>query len=53
METLSAENGSRKQAAARLGISPRTLRYKLAKFRDQGVAIPGGNPPVQGQGGTA
>lgn len=40
METLSAENGSRKQAAARLGISPRTLRYKLAKFREQGVSIP-------------
>lgn len=40
METLTAENGSRKQAAARLGISPRTLRYKLAKFREQGITVP-------------
>ena len=41
INTLNAENGSRKDAAARLGISPRTLRYKLARFREQGVSIPG------------
>jgi two-component system response regulator FlrC len=40
IQTLSAQNGSRKETAARLGISPRTLRYKLARFREQGVAIP-------------
>lgn len=40
IETLNAENGSRKQAAARLGISPRTLRYKLARFREQGINVP-------------
>lgn len=41
IEALEAENGRRKEAAARLGISPRTLRYKLAKLREQGIAIPG------------
>ena len=41
IEALQAENGCRKDAAARLGISPRTLRYKLAKLREQGVVIPG------------
>ncbi len=35
-----ASRGSRKAAAEKLGISPRTLRYKLAKLRDAGVAIP-------------
>ena len=32
--------GSRKEVARQLGISPRTLRYKLAKLRDAGIAIP-------------
>lgn len=32
---------SRKDVAEKLGISPRTLRYKLAKLRDQGIDIPG------------
>jgi two-component system response regulator FlrC len=31
-------NTSRKQAAEKLGISPRTLRYKLARFRKQELA---------------
>ncbi len=31
---------SRKQVAEKLGISSRTLRYKLAKMRDAGVPIP-------------
>ena len=31
---------SRSEVAAKLGISPRTLRYKLAKLRDAGVALP-------------
>jgi two-component system response regulator FlrC len=34
------DNGSRKAAAERLGISPRTLRYKLARMREQGIAVP-------------
>jgi two-component system response regulator FlrC len=33
--------GSRKRAAELLGISPRTLRYKLARLRGTGVAVPG------------
>ncbi len=40
VEALEECNGSRKDAAIKLGISPRTLRYKLAKMRDQGIAIP-------------
>lgn len=32
--------GSRKEAADMLGISPRTLRYKLQKLREAGVSIP-------------
>ena len=31
---------TRREVAEKLGISPRTLRYKLAKMRDEGVAIP-------------
>ena len=33
--------GSRKAAAEQLGISPRTLRYKLARMRDAGIPVPG------------
>lgn len=32
--------GSKKEAANILGISPRTLRYKLQKLREAGVALP-------------
>lgn len=39
ISALKARN-SRKEVAERLGISARTLRYKLAKMRDAGVAIP-------------
>ena len=37
METLAACNGSRVAAAKALGISERTLRYRLASFRDAGI----------------
>jgi two-component system response regulator FlrC len=40
LETLLACQGSRKAVAERLGISPRTLRYKIAKMRDSGIQIP-------------
>ncbi len=33
--------GSKKMTAEQLAISPRTLRYKLARMREQGIAIPG------------
>jgi len=39
LEALKAGNGSRKYAAERLGISPRTLRYKLARMRDSGITV--------------
>lgn len=37
IETLKQENGSRKNTATKLGISPRTLRYKIAQMRDNGL----------------
>ncbi len=39
-DALKAEKGCRKDTAARLGISPRTLRYKLARFKEAGIAVP-------------
>lgn len=41
LKAIANTNGSRKQAAERLGISQRTLRYKLARMREAGIAIPG------------
>jgi two-component system, response regulator FlrC len=32
--------GSRREVAERLGISPRTLRYKLAQLRSSGIDVP-------------
>jgi two-component system response regulator FlrC len=40
LDTLRTAGGSRKTAAEVLGISPRTLRYKLARLREAGVAVP-------------
>ncbi|MBA5763706.1 sigma-54-dependent Fis family transcriptional regulator [Vibrio sp. 404] len=40
LETLVECGGRRKEMAEKLGISPRTLRYKLAKMRDSGIDIP-------------
>jgi len=37
LDTLRAEHGRRKETADRLGISARTLRYKLAQMRDAGM----------------
>lgn len=37
LDALKAEGGSKQGAAERLGISPRTLRYKLARFRKEGL----------------
>ncbi len=41
METLQACGGSRVAAARQLGISERTLRYRLASFREAGLAMAG------------
>jgi two-component system response regulator FlrC len=40
VNALKTVNGRRKDAAEILGISPRTLRYKLARLKEQGVALP-------------
>jgi two-component system response regulator FlrC len=40
LDALRIGNGNRREAAERLGISQRTLRYKLARLRDAGVDVP-------------
>ncbi|THB72744.1 MAG: sigma-54-dependent Fis family transcriptional regulator [Gammaproteobacteria bacterium] len=40
IQVMKKVNGSRKDAAQILGISSRTLRYKLAKLRDSGYEVP-------------
>ncbi len=40
LDALESGMGSRKVAAEQLGISPRTLRYKLARMRKEGIDIP-------------
>jgi len=39
LAALRSDNGNRQAMAKRLGISPRTLRYKLAKLREAGVEV--------------
>ena len=39
-DALRDSGGSRKDAAERLGISPRTLRHKLQRLREAGVGLP-------------
>jgi len=39
VEALRETQGSKKDAALKLGVSPRTLRYKLARMRQQGIAV--------------
>ena len=40
LDTLVSCNGKRKDVAEKLGISPRTLRYKLARMREDGIDLP-------------
>ncbi|NVK57551.1 MAG: sigma-54-dependent Fis family transcriptional regulator [Alteromonadaceae bacterium] len=40
LDTMVNCNGKRKDVAEKLGISPRTLRYKLARMREQGIEVP-------------
>jgi two-component system response regulator FlrC len=37
LDTLAKVGGSRKKAIELLGISERTLRYKLAQYREEGL----------------
>ncbi|WP_439134323.1 sigma-54-dependent transcriptional regulator [Pseudomaricurvus sp.] len=39
VSTLKQERGSKKNTAERLGISPRTLRYKIARLKELGLDI--------------
>jgi len=39
LQTLKEERGSKKNTAEKLGISPRTLRYKLARLREEGYSL--------------
>lgn len=40
VEALREGGGNKTETAARLGISPRTLRYKLARMRAAGMSVP-------------
>ena len=40
LQALHESMGNRKAVAQKLGISQRTLRYKLARMRDKGIDIP-------------
>ena len=40
LETLRQNSGHRQKTAEALNISPRTLRYKIAKLKEQGVDVP-------------
>ena len=40
LQTLRDEMGNRKAVAEKLGISQRTLRYKLARMREKGISVP-------------
>ncbi|ABD81451.1 sigma-54-dependent transcriptional regulator [Saccharophagus degradans] len=39
VQTLRDERGSKKNTAKKLGISPRTLRYKLARLKEEGYDL--------------
>jgi two-component system response regulator FlrC len=42
IDALREGGGNKTETAARLGISPRTLRYKLARMRAAGLSVPDG-----------
>ena len=41
VDAMNTHQAKRADVAAALGISPRSLRYKLARMREEGIAIPG------------
>ena len=53
LRALREAGGRRGIAAERLDISPRTLRYKLAEYRDAGILIEGDGDEEPGEGGEA
>ncbi|MEJ0007525.1 MAG: winged helix-turn-helix domain-containing protein [Steroidobacteraceae bacterium] len=40
LDALRNGSSTRREIAERLGISPRTLRYKLARLRAAGIEVP-------------
>ncbi|MGY6277579.1 sigma-54-dependent transcriptional regulator [Methylomonas sp. MgM2] len=40
LQMLNEVRGNRKETAEKLGISPRTLRYKIARMKEAGVFVP-------------
>ena len=46
LDILSSVGGNRKLTSEKLGISQRTLRYKLAKMRDSGIEVPTSYPTI-------
>lgn len=40
LQILTEASGSRKTTAEKLGISPRTLRYKIARMKESGIMVP-------------
>lgn len=53
IDALSNSNGNRAAVAKKLDISPRTLRYKIARLRKAGVALPCTSAAGTAQAGTA
>ena len=49
IDALETHGGKRSAVADALGISPRTLRYKLARMREDGLAIPGERSTTSGE----
>ncbi len=41
IDAMNTHGGKRSDVSKALGISPRSLRYKLARMREEGIAIPG------------
>lgn len=46
LRSLRAAHGSRALAAARLGISPRSLRLLVAQLRTEGIPVPAASRPA-------
>ncbi|MCH9673495.1 MAG: sigma-54 dependent transcriptional regulator, partial [Gammaproteobacteria bacterium] len=47
LEVMNEYQGNRKKVAEALGVSPRTLRYKLAKMRESGIVYGDSDAPIE------